>query len=259
MKELAILILFLVTKTTIYSMSCYKIKMGEELREYVQSSGLDIVFDAQQLKTNGASIYELMNGEIVMIPFIYENDLEGFVFKNKECFQEMIETDSFPLENEEETLFDTETKRFLDLPNSIPFYQNHLNELFGFDFEGIDNEKLDTYFNKLRKIPKRKVKDLDHTAMGMMYGWLLHQKTGGKWMLEKRYGTYNPYYVPIVTYEGRMVYVFDKYITHLEHRFKDILTLVKDVWIKSPNKKALEVALSVDYGYEKHIFLEEEG
>lgn len=230
-----------------------KTKTVNELEIYLQYYNKTIDDDNYQLKTNGAFIFKLENGEVILLPNHLKPESYGIIFQDDACFQNIIKKDLFPLENDNKTIYEEEKKRFQSLKEYIPFYQNYLNERLEVEYKDIDEEKLDTYFRKLMQKKPKKITDLDHVAMGVMFGWLLQKKTNGKWMLEKRYGSYNPYYIPIVSFEGKLIRIFDEYIGLLEGKSKDILKLFNSYRIRFSSNKELEIALSIDYGYEKYI------
>ncbi len=186
---------------------CHQIKSPEELIEYLKQQGRDAFhdFDYQQ-QTNYGFVHELKNGEIVF----FENHFEhkATLINSKKCFDDIISNDRFPVENPEQDMFDIEGDKMKSFHLLADYYRNHLNRILKFDFPEITKEAAQAY---LKKVIRRKIKKLTSgtniVALISVIGELVKAAAIGRWLLEKRYGTYNPIYEPNILTSARNVYL----------------------------------------------------
>jgi len=185
---------------------CYHIKTSKALIGYLKKHSRDAIIDFDyQLQTNYGFVYQLKNGEVIFIP----NDLksDAILFESKKCFDEIIKKDQFPIPNPGKDMFDIEGERMRTFHLQAEYYKDHLNKVLKFNFKEITKESVQTY---LSKVIGRKIKKLttptDIVALISVIGELVKRETSGKWILEKRYGMYNPIYEPnIVTSDGNLI------------------------------------------------------
>jgi hypothetical protein len=175
---------------------CYEVKSDEYLNDYLMRVHGRMPFNSDyQLKTNLGLVHELSNGEIVFLAIGHD----GIIVKDKACFQAAIDADEFPIENPHKDLFELEKERIKEINLNTNYYHQHLNEVFKLDFQEINRESVQAYLKKivgrtLRKLTTEK----DAVALVAIVGQLLLNEEGGSWLLEKRYGTYNPYSEPLL-------------------------------------------------------------
>ena len=211
--------------------NCYEIKKVEELFDLVtiidkRSSHYDFDY---QLQTNYGRVYELSNGQVIFIPRNFRGD--GLLCQDKECFQDIVNSDKFPIDNPEQEMFDVEGDRMKTFHLQIDHYRQHLNNVLKFDFQEINKEAAQAY---LKKVVGRKIKILttatDVVALISVIGELVKAETGGKWFLVKRYGTYNPSYEPnILTSAGNVYLMSSRIIGKVKWRTSKLEDIFIDV------------------------------
>lgn len=205
---------------------CYIIKTATELIEYIKKvdnrDPYDLYEFDYQLPTNSAWIYELKNGEVIFIPNDFRND--GLIFKNKDCFKQVVDSEIFPFDNPEKTFFDTEIERIKSIHEQIDFYRNHLNTILKFDFQDVSRDAVRAYTKEIiGRTIKKLTTDTDMMASIAVAGEVVRREINGKWILEKWYGTYNPYYEPkILNQKNRIIDVGGSLMTSIKWKVSDI-------------------------------------
>lgn len=154
-----------------------------------------------QLETNYCFVYFLPNKEVILLtsPSV-EKDRKGILFKNKECFDEMVKKDIFPLENTDRTIYDVLMNEISnDLIKNIPFFQNLLNESLNLKLKDLNEVTLKIYLRSLQRRDKNnKMNTTELFAFATLFSEFFRNKINGKWVLIKKYGSINPYYEPVV-------------------------------------------------------------
>ena len=191
---------------------CHCIKDSQELIDILQTQGKSEAFDFDyQLNTNYGFVYTLTGGEVVFIPNHFKGD--GLLFDDKKCFDQIIEADQFPIDNPENSLYDTELERIKTINRQIDFYRNHLNAVLKFDFPEISEGTAQAY---LKKVIGRTIKKLttnrDLVGLIAVFGEIMRKQIGGKWVIEKWYGTYNPYFMPRILTPGKKLIHIDSLV-----------------------------------------------
>ena len=182
--------------------NCWIIHSETFLESYLQTFNKSTFESDLQLETNYCLVYFLPNKEVILLttyPSI-EKDRRGILFKNKQCFDEMVEKDIFPLKNTDRTLFDVLMNEINnDLINNIPLFQNLLNESLNLKLKDLNEITLKTYLRLLQKRNKNnKMNDRELFAFATLFSEFFRDKINGKWVLMKKYGSINPYYEPVV-------------------------------------------------------------
>lgn len=228
----------------------YQIKKPEELIHYLKTQGRNAFYDFDyQLQTNHGFVHELKNGEVIFFDNHFKH--AAILFKNKKYFDEVISNDRFPVDNPEQNMFDIESERIKTFHLQADYYRNHLNNVLKFDFLEITKEAAQAY---LKKVIGRKIKTLttgtDIIALISVIGELVKAETGGKWFLEKRYGTYNPIFEPNISTSEENIYLISSRLisrvkwrtSRLDDIFKDVhSTLTKPIkWQNRDNRILLE-------------------
>jgi hypothetical protein len=207
---------------------CIHIKDSQELIGYLRTQGRSEAFDFDyQLKTNYGFVYKLANGKVIFIPHNFQG--EGFLFEDRKCFDQIIEADKFPIDNPEKNLYDTEINRIRTINKQIDFYRNHLNSVLKFDFPEINQDVAGAY---LKKVIGRTLKKLtthtDLVGLIAVFGEIIRKGIGGKWVIEKWYGTYNPYFKPrILTPDRKLIFIDDKILGKVKWKVSNINTIFK--------------------------------
>jgi hypothetical protein len=201
----------------------YEIMKAKKMISYLKKNGRkDPYFDFDfQLQTNYGFVFILKNGRVAFIPNNFRDD--AILFNNRQSYQKTINSDFFPIENPDKSLYDVEIKRISTINKQIEFYQTHLNTVLKFDFKKLDIESAQVYMKKIigRKI-KKMTTDTDLIALIAILGEILRQRINGKWLLEKWYGTYNPYYMPrILTPSKKIIHINDYILTSVKWNVAD--------------------------------------
>ena len=210
--------------------NCYQIKTAEELIDYLKTQGRDAIHDTDyQLQTNCGWVHELENGQVAF--FANNFQYQAILFDNKKCFDDIVRQDKFPVDNPEQEIIDIEGDRMKSFHLQADHYRKHLNTVLKFNFPEITKEAAQAY---LKKVIGRKIKTLttgtDVVALISVIGELVKAETGGKWFLEKRYGTYNPIYEPsIKTSEGNVYKMSSRIIGKVKWRTSRLDDIFIDV------------------------------
>lgn len=212
---------------------CYQIKSSQELTDYLKTQGRDAILDTDfQLPTNCGWVHELDNGKVAFFTNNFQHD--AVLFDNKQCFDNIIKKDIFPVENLEGELFNIESDTIDTFNLQADKHRIHLNKVLNFQFPEINKEAAQAY---LKKAIGRSIKQLttstDILALVSVIGELVKQETSGKWFLVKSYGTYNPIYeLNIVTSDGNVILMGSKIIGKIKWRTSALDTIFNDVHSK---------------------------
>lgn len=205
------------------------IKDSQELIAYLHNQGRGNAFDHDyQLKTNYGLVYKLADGKVIFIPSHCRGN--GFLFDDEKCFDEIIEADRFPIDNPEMSLYDVEIDRIKTINKQVDFYRNHLNAILKFDFPEINRDAATAY---LRKVIGRTIKklttDTDVVALIAIFGEIIRKEIGGKWVIEKWYGTYNPHFKPrILTQDRKLIFIDDKILGKIKWKVSNVAGIFRD-------------------------------
>lgn len=211
-------------------MPCHHIKDSEDLIHTLHTQGKSEAFDFDyQLKTNYGFVYTLIGGEVIFIPNHFKGD--GLLFDDKKCFDRMIEADRFPIDNPGNGLYDMELERIKTINKQIGFYQNHLNSVLKFDFPEISEDVAQAY---LKKVIGRTIKKLttntDLVGLIAVFGEIMRKKIEGKWVIEKWYGTYNPYFMPrILTLDKKLIHIDSMVLGNVKWKVSFVNTIFKNI------------------------------
>ena len=209
---------------------CYQIKTSKELVEYLKKQGRDAFHDWDyQLKTNYGFVHELRNGQIAFFDNRFKH--EAILFETKKCFDDVLNSEQFPLENPNKEPFEIEGKRMLTFHLQSEYYRQYLNNVLKFNYPTITKDSAQAYLKKVigRSI-KCVTKPTDVVALISVIGELVKQETNGKWFLQKRYGLYNPVYEPnIITKAGNIFWINSRIFGSIKWRTSSLDHIFIDV------------------------------
>lgn len=210
--------------------NCYEIKTTDDLIKYLNNNGRKDPYEDfdYQLQTNYAWIYELQNGKVVLIGNSFLNG--GLIFRDKECFNKTVITDKFPIENPNKNLYDTEIDRIKTIHKQIDFYKNHLNTVLKFDFQELSRDTAQAYAKKIvGRTIKKLTSDIDLVALVAIFGEIMRLEINGKWVLEKWYGTFNPYFVPkILNKKNKIIPINNSVLIAIKWKISDATHILKN-------------------------------
>ncbi len=209
----------------------FEIKHTDELIEYLKENGRTDIFESfdYQLQTNCGWIYELDNGRVVFIENSFTHG--GLIFKDKDSFNQIIESDKFPIENPDKDLYEVEIERVKTINKQINFYREHLNNVLKFDFAEVTRDSAQSYLSKIvgRSIKKLTV-DIDLVALVAIFGEVARREINGKWVLEKWYGAFNPYFVPkIIDSNDKVIPITESVLTSVKWKVTNVASIFKDI------------------------------
>jgi hypothetical protein len=232
------------------SSGCCKVMPFMVLKNQLEHENRRVSFFVLQLKTNLAKIYYLQSGKVIMLPGVGSNDSNGMLFEDKKCFLECLDKDHFPIENVRPRIVEEYPEDVLKVNVSIDSIIKHVLQLpqisqeFGAANIGISLAPLLVALKKNFKKISRK----DSFYAGLILGEYLRKERNGKWMLLKRYGTFNPYYIPaILCADGSVVLFWD----YLASYFVDSNT-TPEIFLHLPWIK--ESGLTVNSDFIKNSF-----
>ncbi|MDE1192511.1 MAG: hypothetical protein PW786_10275 [Arachidicoccus sp.] len=165
------------------------------------------------LSTNLCFVYCLKSGEVVLLPNERADTSKGILFSEKKYFDECVENDSFPIENEGKGMqqrYQDEIKT-INTQTDKMFYElsSKLSPKEILDVNNISS------LSKLLDLTKKKWKKL--TTQEQFYATLLlgeyvRRTYKGRWLLIKKYGTFNPYYEPTILYPDSSIFELGRYL-----------------------------------------------
>jgi len=204
------------------------------LVDYLKKSGRvhPIKDKDYQLSTNHCWVHEMNNGEVILLPNKYldprgKGRIKGLLVKDIVTFRKMIENDYFPIESYKYKLFEEEQDRIKNLSQEINYYFNFLQYCYKKTEDTLTKSVGERLFSQAigRKI-KGVFTDKERMALMIVTGELLRRLVEGKWILEKKYGVFNPYYKPnILTCHNTVILVdsigisFKGNINFVKHNF----------------------------------------
>jgi hypothetical protein len=217
------LMLFLLTLLylNVRDMDCATTKNLEEVENLLKANGKTLRDYEKQLPTNHAIVYRLPTGQIILTPGSLRPGCKSLFFESEECFQECLRNDHFPIENENKDFFEHDQEGIRRMHESIGEYQAYLNKKLKMNHTTLDRASAQDYYGHILKKRKRDREDI--IALGAVMGELFRRETGGQWILEKWYGTYNPYYKPLILLpDGRIFSPYDKLSSVFDGRWEDM-------------------------------------
>lgn len=143
------------------------------------------------------------------------------MFTNEECFRECVLKDSFPVENDEKEMFEYDAEGQRKIHENIDKYHAYLNKRLKLNYSSLDRSNMQAYYEGVYKIKKKE--RMDVLALGAVMGELHRKEVNGRWILEKWYGTYNPYYKPLIVHPNtnRIESPYDILAKMIERKEKD--------------------------------------
>lgn len=225
----------------------YKLMNQDVLKEYLDSHNKEFLDNDTQLD-NFALVYYLKNGEVLVYPqnmtlnVKINNTIKGFVFNSKEDYQKCIDEDYFPVDDKVYvSIFEPDQEYIKNINKNKEYFENYLQtKLRTKDFT------LSSYYNQVGKLyRKNKDSPMDIIALGALVGnQLLMDIDGGKWILVKRYGVYNPYYEPYIIDKDKRIYdVYDAVISGIKAKFDLDFTynkILKDTSLKNTTEEVFD-------------------
>lgn len=192
-----------------HAQSNYRILSVPEFMERLAAESRD-AFDMDTcLSTNSCYVYYLKSGEVAVLPNGLPDSSKGLLFSEKKYFLECVENDFFPIENENQKIEERNNSDIKEVDQCVGEYISKLAS-YVIPKENIDPNNV-VFLSRLLMIVKKERKKMPEKYLiysALAVGEYIRKLHNGKWMLLKRYGTFNPYYVPAILYSDDHVLPF---------------------------------------------------
>lgn len=175
-----------------------------------------------QLDSNGAFVYILSNKEVVLLPSSLSSYENGLILKNEEVLKKMIKDDYFPVNVVDLYQYEIYKNKLIDLPDHINENIASLEKDLNIEISNktnYDEMFFKTFNEAIKKIDLKKNKDKYTLSLSILLGEIIIKNKGGYWQINKEYGVYNPYYVPVVVLNESKIEleVMEKIMSDLEN------------------------------------------
>ena len=218
--------------------NCYKVINYDEVKSILDDNSRTFIRFDLCLSTNFCFVYYLKSGEVVLIPPKYsDKNLKGILFANKKCLFDCMDADHFPVQNERMTVEEKYGDIVKNIQDSIkPIVTELLSEYMPEKKDtAIESATLSKLLGIIRKkkLPEKK---LFYAALAL--GEYVREVNGGKWIILKKYGTYNPYYVPAIIYPDNNIFILWDFLTSFFKESNYTPEIYAGLpWVKSPELK----------------------
>ncbi|ANH82639.1 hypothetical protein A8C56_18145 [Niabella ginsenosidivorans] len=185
----------------------YKIVSVAKLKRILEKEPRDWLRYDMCLQHTYAFVYFLKSGEAILMPNSLQDELEGVLFKDKMIFQKYYKSGYFPIKNEHADI--TLEESYQNELKHIDQTVDRIIEAYTKNDRGAPKEKNEKIAFVLRKYGKqfKKGSKDKRFALMLLAGELTRYSKSGKWALLKEYGTFNPFYRPIIIYpNGRYLF-----------------------------------------------------
>jgi hypothetical protein len=180
----------------------YKTISSKEGLEYLEKSNKSLQDVSEySIPSQYGVVYQMSNGEIVLINPKGKGDYPGFVFDNYEAFIQCCDADFFPIEEEYMTWLERHANQMKEFLKDDRFYLQPLAELLKINdpFKSVKDcelayGKLVIYITNKKNSYNNKQASM-HCYAAAVSKFLIEEK-GYRWTLKKGYEIYNPYYYP---------------------------------------------------------------
>jgi hypothetical protein len=136
--------------------------------------------------------------------------LKGIIFKDKKELEKCVEADHFPVENKTNDPVETNQHYIQHLDKEIDGIIKAMRDRVAADHNQKQNDHdLPALLLSLRAQQLSK-QDLFFAAL--ILGEYVRRVNHGQWMILKKYGTYNPYYVPAIVYSSDRIFLLWDYL-----------------------------------------------
>lgn len=192
------------------------------LVEYLKKNKKKIDNYSYQLETNGAFVYILANKEIVLLPGSLSSYENGLIIKNEDVLKAMIKKDHFPIDVVDVYQYEIYKSKLLNLPDSVNENIKTLEKDLNIEISNrsiYDDVFFKTFNEAIKKVDLKKNKNNYILSLSALLGEIIIKNKGGFWKINKEYGVYNPYYIPVVVLNDSKVEikVMDKIMSDVEN------------------------------------------
>jgi hypothetical protein len=191
----------------------------------------------QVLRQRALTLIPMPDGKFILLPQRDPDrpDEPVFVFDNFACFKFFYDQDRFPIQNEPGySYFSNSTPEWFKLNDGkVDYYRNYVETKLNMKISEITMAAVKGAYEKVLTLDYDKIEDIDDIffAVSMLFGDVVRGEMNGKWILEKKYGNYNPYYVPAILADGKVYPFIEVVWPGMRMKFDNFELRVKAFWI----------------------------
>lgn len=180
----------------------FEILKVSELKKILDKEKRDLKSFNYQLKTNNAFCYVLDDSSVILMPNRILDTNNGLLFKDFKSYEFYLKNDSFPI-NEEKNIYYKLNSEILDLKLEIS--KILVKEKSKIDIK--KNQRTDIFSTLESLLIEYQQKWNFLTYEEKFYslvilGEYLRIMNKAKWMLIKKYGAFNPFFVPVILFDN---------------------------------------------------------
>lgn len=191
-------------KSNMENNNLVKIITSKQGIEYLESQNKSLKELSDLMIPSGyGMVYELKNGEILLIHPRGDGDYPGFIFNSMEEFKKACDNDFFPIPKENMTWLEQHAKEMQNFLKEYQFYTAPLSTELKITAPFKSISECEDAYNKLTKYLKNNKKPVElrssilHCYAIAISKFLIEEK-GYNWELKKNYEVYNPYFYPVL-------------------------------------------------------------
>lgn len=191
---------------------CYKILPLNKIEERLSSDSLKMSDFDTCLLNSGALVFFLRNGETVLVSGEHSDNSNGIIFDSKECYLHYLENDKFPIQNDKLTIEELFQSDILCIDQKINDFIKYFSNLKKRPINGDDDGVIVELLQSLKQKNKnKKLSKQEFFYSSAILGEYVRRKNNGKWILLKKYGSYNPYYTIGIIYPDSSIFYLRNY------------------------------------------------
>jgi hypothetical protein len=174
----------------------YEILPVPQLEEKLKQESRDVFDYDVQLRHSGAFVYYLQSEQVILMPNSLWDKERGIIFKDRKVFDSYAALEKFPIENFNRSIEEMFQPEILGVGEDIPKLLSDISALYALDSGSQDLSKILIKAQErsgLTELPNK-----EYMNASLLLGEYLRRTIGGKWILLKQYGTFNPFYIPAI-------------------------------------------------------------
>ena len=210
---------------------CYKILPFAEAEKIIKSGGRSALDYDFQLKNASAVVHRLNGGIVILTSGSLINEEESLIFNNYDCFDSFLQEEVFPIENPNKDLWEFEQENLKNLPVSLPYFMDALNEQF--HIVDLNENSLSSLTREIRLAKRENLSEKEIISTTVLVCEFLRRNNKWEWLYKKNYGAFNKYLVPILyDPENQLVFdIFGRIPSYLLQSNGDIKLGIKNIFL----------------------------
>jgi hypothetical protein len=191
---------------------CYSILNAVEMEQLLIDRKRSVLNYDCTLNDGALRVYRFADGVHLILPeSIYPDPVPppGFLCPTANCYLELVATEQLPLNSPMIDYCESDVARLLTINSNIEAYRAFLAANLSAPPPAIDRSDLATLWPKVWRAirSKRNTAPAGYfVAYAVVVSELVRLEKNGRWLLQKKYGVYNPYWKPLVIGEDDTVY-----------------------------------------------------